>query len=396
MRPFIVIGAVLLLAGARFSVPAGAQEVTSVHTMEVPARGPVVIDRFITAGEGGVEFPEADTIDRVCVAFHNTDPRPATAVHLQLVFFDGGGTRTGSKVLTRTGTFSTGARVAAADDHRTHPEDCLPIKVPTGEQIVIAYYIDRVDFADGTSWNATGLVFPDRAVPGLMQPDVPAPKTIAAGATLAPVVTRTAATCESATVPAIPAVQSVRVLAQPGAPLGEGLFRIGDVATCPGAAAGSGDAAALAAVKQYPVAIVGPQMFQVEVPALAVSATCSMPPRLLSRVLLNTRDESWEGRGRLAPVGDYTGNVHVTVRADGFPTNPKLTRSTGREEYDFALKYSAMESRFWPALDNGAPVTGDFDFAMRWSIVPGPVSGFTVRVYGAALTPLAAGCAPAS
>jgi TonB family protein len=400
---------VLLIALlAASALPAAAQDVQVIRFIRMPSRGPVVLNQLTGAGQVGDSFRDLRNLTQACVSFTNQDPRVAKSVRVQFVFFNTGGDRSEGTLLTRNGTFSTGIAERAANPltKRVNREDCVPLHAPHGGFSAIVAYIDRVDFGDGSTWSASDVHIANHVDPGsgndayayIGPPAGPNAIDVATGPAssgeLPPLLMGTFTVCgQTAATPG-----NVFVNAQPGTAAAGNLFNIGDAAVCAPSGNAAHDDAAVQLVKQLHVAIREPQVFRVYFPALNTSVACNDEVRMLNRVMIGA-PPTIEMVNPPKP-GEYITIVHVTVDPDGRALQASTSKSAGPPEFDDAARRSALASRYWPAMVGGKPVTGPYDFAMRWVIgpprQPANINGQDfklTRVFGPASHPAAAGCA---
>jgi len=385
VRLLIVLLAIVL-AGAGVCSPAGAQERHySFHYVRIRTASPVVLET-LAAEEPPVYHGGILNNVIACPTFVNTDVRTATAVRITVVFYDENGTRKSSQLISRAGTFATGVRQEGLGG-------CARLRLPDADDLVIASYVDSVAFADGSAWTAEGIMLPDHVIPGTLvaAPEPAAVSAIAADVDdLAPEIVGTYPNCASglALPPGDPKT-TVLVGVQPGAPIGDGLYHIGDVASCAPSADVEHDAAAAKAVAAMPVAVVRAAAFRVYFPTVDVAASCNASARLLNRRIISAPGD---GRVGLTPLGDYAASAHVDVRADGYPSAVTIAESSKRPAFDEGLRLSALASRYWPAIVNGAPAPGSYDFAMRWDVAGKPGGKITFTTYGPSTERLPAAC----
>jgi hypothetical protein len=384
LRSIVVVVLIVLALAA----PGAAQNRFSIRYIPVRTASAVVLDRFSVLvpprlGAGTLR----DNLS-ACAAFHNTDPRTATAVRIEAVFYNDRGTRKYSQLLTRTGTFGTGVMQGGNGDSSV--DNCFRLHLPDADDIAVAFYIDSVDYADGSTWVAEGLTLPDRALPGTLVPAPVIPPSPSTVTQLPPEVVAVYPSCAVAlAVAADPPIAGTIVGVQPGPPIGEGLYHIGDATVCRPTANAAADSEALAAVQALPAAIVRGAAFRVIVPELAYPPACVAPVRLLHRQLVE-RPGSALGP---PPSGEYVAVAHVDVRLDGYPGNITIVRSSNRPEFDAALRLSAGASRYVPAIVHGTPAFGAYDFAMRWVVETSNNGHVSTRTFGPSFEPLPAGCA---
>jgi hypothetical protein len=290
---------------------------------------------------------------------------------------------------------TTGALSAGASDltGRIFRDKCMTLRTPRTEAMTVFYYIDNVTFDDGTAWSEAGLVFPDRAIPGTrFDASAAAAVPVAASPELAPLIVGADADCATASAIAIPPqlrTRTVVVNVDPGAAISDGLVHIGDTSICRGSGDARLDAAALALVKQTPVAVVRGAAMTLYFPVVNAAASCNDMPRILHRELVDAIEED---ASSAAHPGEYVTIAHVDVRPDGVAANAETTRSSGRSEFDAAARASALASRYWPRITAGVPVTGSFDFGMRWVVADAPGGRRTRAAYGPRIDPPAPEC----
>jgi hypothetical protein len=385
-----IVFALALAFGLTPALPATAQSHFHIHYVRIPTASAVVLDRFELTTPPSTTGRLRDNLE-TCVAFHNTDPRTATAVRIESVYYNDAGTRKFSQLFTRTGTFGIGVEQGGSADPSA--ANCVRMKLPDAENIAVAYYVDSVDFADGSKWIAEGLTFPDQVIPGTVVPAPQIPKAPAlAGTQLAPELLVRYPNCATAEAARInPNVAGTLVDVQPGAPIGDGLFHIGAVTLCQPSTNPALDAAALAAVRSLPEAIVREAAFRMFVPTMSYPATCQAPVRLLNMRLIEPQRELTEGGP--AATGEYTALAHVDVRPDGYPGKITIVQSSKRAEFDDALRLSALATRYFPAIVNGAPALGGYDFPMSWVVELDDRSGRQRwRSFGPRYEPLPSSC----
>jgi outer membrane biosynthesis protein TonB len=110
------------------------------------------------------------TAAAACVSFKNTDSRTATRVLFAFTLVDGNGGNVGTFTLDRRGTFSPGIDIngysglsdwASGGGNRGYADNCTTLSrnmaaLPILSARFATYSVQRVEYADGTSWNATG------------------------------------------------------------------------------------------------------------------------------------------------------------------------------------------------------------------------------------------------
>jgi len=103
-----------------------------------------------------------------CVSFKNTDSRTATRVLFAFTLVDGNGAEVGALTLDRRGTFSPGIDIngysglsdwASGGGNRGYADNCTTLSrnmaaLPILSARFATYAVKRVEYADGTSWNA--------------------------------------------------------------------------------------------------------------------------------------------------------------------------------------------------------------------------------------------------
>jgi len=115
---------------------------------------PIFVDRVAPAG---VQQPFGSFIvSKLCLTFHNLDPRTATSVKFHFVYYDQARERVGETVLTRKGTFTTGALIEGFNmkTGKINDENCANIQFPKEGIAINAFFVESVTFADGSQWNA--------------------------------------------------------------------------------------------------------------------------------------------------------------------------------------------------------------------------------------------------
>ncbi len=104
-----------------------------------------------------------------CISFKNTDARTATRVLFDFGLIDGSGANVGSLVLDRKGTFSTGIDIIGYGNlqdfvvhsgNRGYADNCTTLSMQMAALPLLSakfatYAVKRVEYADGTSWDAT-------------------------------------------------------------------------------------------------------------------------------------------------------------------------------------------------------------------------------------------------
>src|SRR5271165_4208265 len=103
-----------------------------------------------------------------CVSFKNTDTRTATRVLFEFAILDGRGADVGSLPLDRKGTFSPGISImgygglsdwTSGGGNRGKADNCVTLTnavaaLPILSAQYASYAVKRVEYADGSSWNA--------------------------------------------------------------------------------------------------------------------------------------------------------------------------------------------------------------------------------------------------
>ena len=94
-----------------------------------------------------------------CLSFSNDANRPVTRVLFKFTYFDAAREMVGFDTLDRVGDVAAGATVTAPMVHDTrnlwHNPNCQHFQFPHEGIAINAVTVERVDFADGTSWTAT-------------------------------------------------------------------------------------------------------------------------------------------------------------------------------------------------------------------------------------------------
>lgn len=118
---------------------------------------PVRIDRANAYGQGGWHYE--------CVGFTNMSTKVVTSIRFHFIYIDAKFDRVGEDFFERKGSFDPGGAVEGqgvatnvpmpreAQDLSTHP-DCQSFRFPAQGISVNMVAVDRVEFADGTSWTA--------------------------------------------------------------------------------------------------------------------------------------------------------------------------------------------------------------------------------------------------
>jgi hypothetical protein len=404
VRSFVLLAIVLGLAALPLPARAQLYDIKTIRFTPIRTGSPVVTDRFALANGRDA-----------CVAFHNTDARTAKTVKIVFAYYDDAGNRGGGDVFTRNGTFATGAETGISlSSNVFRNEDCIVMHQPRRGLSTIAYYIDHVDFTDGSSWSATDVTLPEKTSEGfavvrsMMTPLPRIPSNLvpasaaATGTPLDPIVLESYPDCAAATatgaartplfagdaVVAAGADRNVFVSAEPGASAGANSFHIGAVSVCVPSSDPLHDAAALEMVRAQPVSLNRAQVYRVYFPLITAAGSCTEDVRLLDRHLVSP---SFALNETTPAPGDYTAIGHVDVSAGGLPSVAQIKNATGRRAYDEAARQSALASRYWPAITNGNPVAGTFEFAMRFTVAAGPDKA-TTRIFGAAIKPADPAC----
>jgi hypothetical protein len=354
----------------------------------------------VVAGRVGDAFGDLRSLDLACISFTNEDARVAKSVRVQFVYFNTAGDRSDGTLLTRNGTFSRGIPDLAANSstHRVNRDNCISLHPPHGTVSAVVGYVDRVDFSDSSSWSASGVHIANHVSPGSSAEDyafldpMTAMNPVSDGGTavssgeLAPLILGTFAGCTQASA----APGNVFVNAEPGTAASGNLFNIGDASVCAPSGNPADDEVAVQLVKQSHVAIHEAQVFRVYFPALNTSAACTDDARLLNRVIVDAPPTIQMAQP--PKPGEYDAIVDVSVGSDGHASQVSTSQSAGPPEFDDAARRSALQSRYWPAMSAGKPVTGRYEFPMRW-VIQSTRGVTTTRVFGPATRPAAAGCA---
>jgi hypothetical protein len=413
----MMIAAIALLAGA-LGAAAVQSNVEVVRFVALRNDGPVAINAIATTAKNPDPYFDVGRVQSACVSFTNKAPATAVSVGIQFIYYDGDGNRFDAELLERKGTFSTGVRQAGfvRNTPNVRRENCVTLKRPRNNFSAIVAYVDHVQFADGTHWNADEIRLADHVTPGsnnisydFTDPAATPPVAQLAPNELAPLLIGTTPACTvskvarvpSAFDPAVVAVvgpaRNVFVAAEPGAPAVGSLFKVGSATVCLPSGNAQHDAAALATVEGAHVAIRQEEVFRVYIPAISSSPACNDDVRLLTRVLIDASPLTESGP--TAKPGDYTAIVHISVSSSGHAAGASVVQSAGPPEFDDATRRSALASRYWPAIARGKPVLSGYDFAMRWIVKPGPVPGnlyvnqrTLTNVYGPPFQPAAAAC----
>jgi hypothetical protein len=157
MRRALFVALMVAAAGAAQPAVAQVDDIKMIHFIPVANAAPVAVDGLVLNG------PEGRAPTDVCVAFHDTDPRPVKSVRFAFIYYDDVGNRGGDETFTRNGKFGTGIRdkVDIPPGRYVRLPECLTMRPPRRGISGIAYYVDHVDFADGTTWNSPAVTAPD-------------------------------------------------------------------------------------------------------------------------------------------------------------------------------------------------------------------------------------------
>jgi hypothetical protein len=394
VRPFaiVLLGALLLCNVCAADAQEGSP---ALRWIGLRTTASIVVDRMAQAGPAN-EFRDLERVTMLCATFHNVDTRTVTSVGFTFVTYDGTGNRIGTQELIRKANLATGALSAGASDAtgRVFRDNCITLRTPRTDAMTVFYYVDSVTFDDDTAWNVAGIVFPDRTIPGTRfdaSASAVAPP-LQPSQELAPMILGSYPDCATAAALKFPPATMARTVVvgvDPGAPISDGLMHIGETSLCRSSGVAARDAAALALIKQTPVAIVRRAAMTVFYPQVSAGSACSELPRILRSELV---EPPAGDASSAAHAGEYTSIAQVDLRPDGVAAAARTTRSSGRSDFDEAARESALASRYWPQVTAGAPVPGTFDFTMRWVVSDIPNGRRTMSAYGPRPEPATQAC----
>lgn len=146
-----------LLALCFALLPAVASAQYAFRFLIVRNFAPVRIDRANAYGQGGWHYE--------CIGFTNLSTKTVTSVRFHFIYIDAKFERVGEDFFERKGSFDPGGAVEGLgvatnvampryeQDLSSHP-DCQSFRFPPQGISVNMVAVDRVEFADGTSWTA--------------------------------------------------------------------------------------------------------------------------------------------------------------------------------------------------------------------------------------------------
>jgi hypothetical protein len=155
-------------------IPASAQTAISpFRLVQFRTGSAIAVDGPDFAGLAGTAFGRKAQISRICVSFHNTDPRAVKFARFQFRYYDAQGDHVGGDTLGWNGTAATAERMAAVNQQTGRPNDknCATIHFPKEGIENAVYFVEHVDFADQTTWDAQNVVFPEHLSAKLPQAD---------------------------------------------------------------------------------------------------------------------------------------------------------------------------------------------------------------------------------
>jgi len=397
----VLFGSIALFALALLPYTSTAQtDEVPFGLLPVNAGGAVVIDAAALGGRRSTGLGQAllrYQAGLICINARNSDARTVSLVHYTFTYYDPSGKRSSGDNFTRKGTFVSGERMLGFDamTHGVHEENCSPVHYPKDGIGASVFFVDHVEFADGTAWDAPAVHLPDD-VSSAFLPHVPvAPRTLAGPAVeVAPLVAGIVATCEQA--------QNLRMI---NVPMFNGAVSVQydssrNVVTdgqtiCRSSSDGQRDAVAQALVAKPPYSTVR-RTFLVYFPFIDAKPTCTEPPRMM-----------WSGSFAIPPPanindfpvpGVYVATVAVDVDAGGIPQQATIQTPSGLPQLDTAALRAARGSRFWPAISAGAATSGEahVSFAMTFDgLIRNADNGQTSasdHLFGAETSPAATGC----
>lgn len=363
MRAFL--GGVMLCAllCAPVGVRAQSDEVPFA-LVAVNAGSPVVVDAAALGGRRSTGMLQATLryqAGLICINAHNADARTASLVHYAFAYYDVSGKREGGEGFTRKGNFVSGLHINGFDPqlHTVHQENCSPIHYPKDGIGSSVFYVDHVEFVDGTSWDAPAVHLPDD-VGSAFRPRATAHARTPAGTLveLAPLVAGAVIGCAQA--------QTLRTVVVPAfqGQVTEPFDASRNVfADAHGVCAPSGDASRDAAAQALAakVPLLGNRAARVYFPYVDAGASCNAPARLMlaGGFALPAPANS----DQLPAPGVYAVDVTVNVDAAGNARDPVVRISSGLPALDAAAQRGAVGSRYWPAIRQGSAVAGEAEVA---------------------------------
>lgn len=368
-------------------IPVGAIAQTAsapFNLIGLKTESPVVIDGAGPAGFHSDGFQKV-AVDFICVSFHNSDPRTATSFRVNFVYYDAMGMHVGGDFLDRSGTFSTDVRIKSYDERtrNANRENCVSMHYPKTGVSLVVYYVDHVDFADGTPWKATLSPIPETLPNYHPARTTPRPRPtfdpLATTTELAPVIQQTYPDCATAAgiaharTPLLSGLADVPIDPQHNefiwartVPGTERDGKIGFAYSVCGDSPNdkSHESAALKLVSTR-TGGVSPGVYRVYFPLLTVGRGCWSEVRLLAiSLVLEPFANDVPQRVRSATA---IASARVTIGSDGKPTDAVLSHDSGNEVLNQAVVKSALASRYWPEIVNGQAVPGTTEFPIVWS-----------------------------
>jgi hypothetical protein len=96
-----------------------------------------------------------------CFIFKNVDRRAATEIVFHFRYYNANGDHNGDDVLTRRGRFSTGVDIVPRVRIIDPPGQCVQLHYPPDGISIFTFWIQSVNYDDGTTWTANDLQLPE-------------------------------------------------------------------------------------------------------------------------------------------------------------------------------------------------------------------------------------------
>lgn len=163
MRKWIALAAFIVAA-----VPIAAFGQYAFRYIIVSNGAPVRIDAANAYGRGNEHY--------ACLSFTNVTNKEVTHVRFHFYYIDKKGERVGEDTFDRTGSFDPGGtnatvpitvnvRMPSYEQDLSRYPNCQSFRFPPQGIAVNVVGVERVDFADGTSWVATPKSTPTPSAP---------------------------------------------------------------------------------------------------------------------------------------------------------------------------------------------------------------------------------------